>query len=33
MSYVIVKGKSKKALNDLFSLVNIENKDFELYQG
>ena len=23
----------KKALNDLFSLVGIENKDFELYQG
>lgn len=23
----------KKALNDLFSLVNIENKDFEIYQG
>ena len=22
-----------KALNDLFSLVGIENKDFELYQG
>lgn len=23
----------KKALNDLFSLVGIENKDFEIYQG
>lgn len=23
----------KKALNDLFSLVGIENKDFKLYQG
>lgn len=23
----------RKALNDLFSLVNIEDKDFEIYQG
>lgn len=23
----------KKALNDLFNLVGIENKDFEIYQG
>ena len=31
--YDLAEQLYKKALNDLFSLVNIENKDFELYQG
>lgn len=31
--YNLAEQLYKKALNDLFSLVGIENKDFELYQG
>lgn len=31
--YGLAEQLYKKALNDLFSLVGIENKDFELYQG
>lgn len=31
--YNLAEQLYKKALNDLFSLVNIENKDFEIYQG
>ena len=31
--YDLAEQLYKKALNDLFSLVNIENKDFEIYQG
>ena len=31
--YDLAEQLYKKALNDLFSLVGIENKDFELYQG
>ena len=31
--YCLAEQLYKKALNDLFSLVGIENKDFELYQG
>ena len=31
--YSLAEQLYKKALNDLFSLVNIENKDFEIYQG
>ena len=31
--YSLAEQLYKKALNDLFSLVGIENKDFELYQG
>ena len=31
--YGLAEQLYKKALNDLFNLVNIENKDFELYQG
>lgn len=31
--YNLAEQLYKKALNDLFNLVNIENKDFELYQG
>ena len=30
--YNLAEQLYKKALNDLFSLVGIENKDFELYQ-
>ena len=30
--YNLAEQLYKKALNDLFSLVDIENKDFELYQ-
>ena len=31
--YNLAEQLYKKALNDLFSLVGIENKDFEIYQG
>ena len=31
--YNLAEQLYKKVLNDLFSLVGIENKDFELYQG
>ena len=31
--YGLAEQLYKKALNDLFSLVNIEDKDFEIYQG
>lgn len=31
--YNLAEQLYKKALNDLFSLVGIENKDFELYKG
>ena len=31
--YNLAEQLYKKALNDLFSLVGIENKDLELYQG
>ncbi len=31
--YDLAEQLYKKVLNDLFSLVGIENKDFELYQG
>ena len=31
--YDLAEQLYKKALNDLFSLVDIENKDFEIYQG
>lgn len=31
--YDLAEQLYKRALNDLFSLVGIENKDFELYQG
>lgn len=31
--YDLAEQLYKKALNDLFNLVGIENKDFELYQG
>ncbi|MGM9544101.1 MAG: hypothetical protein ACI3T9_03890 [Romboutsia timonensis] len=31
--YDLAEQLYKKALNDLFSLVNIEDKDFEIYQG
>ena len=31
--YNLAEQLYKKALNDLFNLVGIENKDFEIYQG
>ena len=31
--YDLAEQLYKKALNDLFNLVGIENKDFEIYQG
>lgn len=31
--YNLAEQLYKKALNDLFSLVGVENKDFEIYQG
>ena len=31
--YDLAEQLYKKALNDLFNLVDIENKDFEIYQG
>ena len=31
--YRLAEQLYNKALNDLFSLVGIENKDFEIYQG
>lgn len=31
--YGLAEQLYRKALNDLFSLVNIEDKDFEIYQG
>lgn len=31
--YGLAEQLYKKALNDLFSLVNIVNEDFEIYQG